>query len=114
LILLSSDDLIGLPGFEPNGIRSRLATRELTMRSFAVHAVATFFAICGNANAQAAALPEVSHFMVIIATSTSGAASGVQMTTLSFPSERACVAAAAIFAQSTPGANVVARCAPQK
>jgi Cu/Ag efflux pump CusA len=114
LILLSSDDLIGLPGFEPNGIRSRLATRELTMRSFAVHAVAMSFAICGNANAQAAAIPDISHYMVIIATSTSGAASGVQMTTLSFPSERACAAAAAIFAQSTPGANVVARCAPQK
>lgn len=85
------------------------------MRSLAVHATAMmFFAICGNATAQAATAPDVSHYMLIIATSTSGGASGVQMTTLSFPSERACVAAAAIFGQSVPGANVIARCAPQK
>jgi hypothetical protein len=84
------------------------------MRSLAVYAVIMFFAIFCNAIAQAAAVPDISHYMVIVATSTSGAASGVQMTTLAFPSERACLAAAAIFGQSTPGANVVARCAPQK
>jgi hypothetical protein len=84
------------------------------MRSFAVHAAAMFFAICGTATAQAAPVPDVSHYMVIIATSTSGAAYGIQVTTLTFLSERACVAAAAIFGQSTPGANVVARCAPLK
>ncbi len=84
------------------------------MRSFAVYAVATFFAVCGNAAAQAAFTPDISHYMVIIATPTSGTATSVQITTLTFPSERACVAAAAVFGQSTADVNVVARCAPQK
>jgi hypothetical protein len=84
------------------------------MRSFAVHVAAAFLAICGNTNAQAAAAPDISHYMVIIAAPTSSAAIAVQMTTLTFPSERACVAAAAIFGQSTASVNVVARCAPLK
>jgi hypothetical protein len=84
------------------------------MRLIVVCAAAIFLAVGGNASAQAASAPDVSHYMVIIATSISGSVAGVQMVTLTFPSERACVAAAAIFGQSTAGANVVARCAPQK
>ncbi len=83
------------------------------MKSLVVGAAAIFLAIGGDATAQAAG-PDVSHYMIIIATSTSGGAPGIQMATLHFPSERACAAAAAVFSQSTPGANVVARCAPQK
>ena len=83
------------------------------MRSIAVGAAAILLAVCGNASAQAAAL-DVSHYMVIIASSTSGGPPGIQMTTLNFPSERACTAAAAIFGQSTTSVNIVARCAPQK
>ena len=84
------------------------------MRSIAVSAAAILLAVSGNASAQAASL-DVSHYMVIIA-STSGGSPGIhiQMATLNFPSERACMAAAAIFGQSTTGVNVVARCAPQK
>lgn len=84
------------------------------MRSNVVSAAAILLAIAGDASAQAAPGPDISHYMVIIATSTSNAATGVQMTTLAFPSERACVAAAAVFGQSAPGVNVIARCAPQK
>jgi hypothetical protein len=88
--------------------------REVTMRLIVVSAAAIFLAIGGNASAQTAPRPDISHYMVIIATSTSGGNAGVQMSTLTFLSERACVAAAAIFGQSTAGVNVVARCAPQK
>jgi hypothetical protein len=88
--------------------------RGLIMKPSVISAAAIFLAISGNASAQAAPVPDISHYMVIIATSTSSAAAGVQMTTLSFPSERACVAAAAVFGQSTPSVNVIARCAPQK
>jgi hypothetical protein len=59
-------------------------------------AAAIFLAVGGNASAQAVSRPDVSHYMVIIATSISGSAAGVQMATLTFPSERACMAAAAI------------------
>ena len=84
------------------------------MRLAVVSSAAIFWAIGGNAWAQAAPARDISHYMVIIATSTSGGTAGVQMSTLTFPTERACLAAAAIFGQSTAGVNVVARCAPQK
>lgn len=84
------------------------------MRSIVVCAAVMLLAVGGHASAQAAAGPDISHYMVIIATSTSNAATGVQMTTLTFPSERACVAAAAVFGQPAAAANVVARCAPVK
>jgi len=84
------------------------------MRLIVACAAAIFLAVGGNASVRAASGPDVSYYMVIIATSISGSAAGVQMATLTFPSERACMAAAAIFGQSTAGANVVARCAPQK
>jgi hypothetical protein len=84
------------------------------MRSLVFNTAALMsLAITANAAAQAAG-PDTSHYMVIIATATSGGTPGIQMTTLSFPSEKACLAAATIFGQSTPGANVTARCAPQK
>ena len=83
------------------------------MRSFVFTAAAIILAI-GHSSGQAAPSPDVSHYMVIIVTSTSGSVDGVRMTTLSFPSERACTAAAAIFAQPFTGANIVARCAPVK
>jgi hypothetical protein len=83
------------------------------MRSFVVAAGAIMLGLVGL-SAKAAPGPDISHYMVIIATSTSSSTSGVQMTTLTFPSERACTAAAAVFGQSAPGANVVARCAPVK
>jgi len=83
------------------------------MRSFVFGAAAIILTI-GRWSAMAAPMPDISHYMVIIATSTSGSATGVRMRTLTFPSERACMAAAAIFAQPVPGANIVARCAPIK
>jgi len=83
------------------------------MRSIVISAAAIFLAVGGNASAQAASL-DISHYMVIIASSTSGGTASVQMSTLAFPSERACMAAAAIFGQSTTGVNIVARCAPQR
>ena len=86
---------------------------RLTVLCAALCAAAMFLTAGGNASAQAI-VPEISHYMVIIATSTSAGAANIQMTTLTFPSERACAAAAAIFGQSTAGANVVARCAPQR
>jgi len=83
------------------------------MRAIVISAATMFLAIGSGASAQVRR-PDISHYMVIIATATSGTTSGVQMTTLTFPTERACVAAAAIFGQSTASVNVVARCAPQK
>jgi Cu/Ag efflux pump CusA len=103
-----------LPGSQANVIRELFATREVTMRLIVVCVAAIFLAVGGNAFVRAASGPDVSYYMVIIATSISGSAADVQMATLTFPSERACMAVAAIFGQSTAGANVVARCAPQK
>lgn len=84
------------------------------MRSIVVGTAAMFLAVGAHVPARAVFVPDVSHYMVIIATPTSGAAISVQMTTLTFPSERACVAAAEVFGQSTATVNVVARCAAQK
>jgi hypothetical protein len=85
------------------------------VRSIVVNAAALLFVAAGHGFSQAAPpSPDVSHYMVIIATSTASATNGVQMTVLTFPSERACAAAAAVFGQPVDGAKVVARCAPQK
>jgi hypothetical protein len=51
--------------------------------------------------------------MIIIAVVPSST-NGVQMTYLTFPSERACLAAAEVFAQPVDKVTVVARCAPAK
>ena len=83
------------------------------MRSITVGAAALFFAAAGPAFTQAAT-PDVSHVMVIIAVSPTSTTQGIQMTVLTFPSERACSAAAAVFGQPMDGATVVARCAPAK
>ena len=55
------------------------------MRSFVFTAAAIILAI-GHSFAQAAPLPDVSHYMVIIVTSTLGSGYGVRMSTLTFPS----------------------------
>jgi hypothetical protein len=83
------------------------------VRSITVGAAALFFAAAGPAFAQAAT-PDVSHVMVIIAVSPTSTTHGVQMTVLTFPSERACTAAAAVFGQPVDGVTIVARCAPAR
>jgi hypothetical protein len=88
-------------------------TKEVAMKSLMI-AAGIIMLTLGGLSAKAAPGPDISHYMVIVATSTSSSTSGLQMTTLTFPSERACTAAAAVFGQSAPGANIVARCAPVK
>jgi hypothetical protein len=84
------------------------------VRSIAISAAALLFAAAGPAHAQTAPpAPDIQHIMVIIAVAPSST-NGVQMTYLTFPSERACKAAAGIFAQPVDGVTVVARCAPAK
>jgi hypothetical protein len=85
------------------------------VRSIVVNTAALLFATVGYASAQAAPPgPDIQHVMVIIVTSTTSSANGVQLTYLTFPSQHACEAAAAVFGQPVEGAHVVARCAPAK
>lgn len=86
------------------------------MRSIIVGAAVLLFAAASPAVAQAAATPgpDISHVMVIIAVSPTSTTNGVQLAVLTFPSERACTAAAAVFGQPVDGVTIVARCAPAK
>ena len=134
-MLSSADALIGCPprrltsfvgglqliGLQVIGVSQRAAMdgvppqlMGIKMRSIIVCAAAMSLAVSGDASAQAASGPDIPYYMVVIASSTSGTSAGVQMSTLTFPSERSCVAAAAVFGQSTASVNVVARCAPRK
>jgi hypothetical protein len=83
------------------------------VRSITVGAAALLFAAAGPSFTRAVT-PDVSHVMVIIAVSPTSTTHGVQMTVLTFPSERACTAAAAVFGQPVDGLTIVARCAPAR
>lgn len=83
------------------------------MRSIIVGAAVLLFASASPVTTRAAT-PDVSHVMVIIAVSPTSTTHGVQMTVLTFPSARACTAAAAVFGQPVDGVTIVARCAPAR
>jgi predicted permease len=89
-----------------NSVRS-IITGAAVLLSAAVGAVSA------QAAPQAAPGPDVSQIMVIIAVAPSST-NGVQMTYLTFPSERACLAAAEVFTKPVDHVTVVARCAPAK
>jgi hypothetical protein len=84
------------------------------VRSIIACATTLLVAATVGASAQAAAGPDISHYMIVIVSSTTSTTNGVQMTVLTFPSKQSCEAAAAVFIQPVEGARVVARCAPQK
>lgn len=87
------------------------------MRSTIASAAALIFAAAGPVSAQAAPPapgPDIQHVMVIITVAPASTTNGVQMAVLTFPSERACKAAADVFGQPVDGVTVVARCAPAK
>jgi hypothetical protein len=112
---MASSPQAGCEGAKLAVFMACFAIGEDSVRSIIVGAAALLSAAVGAVSAQAAPPPgpDVQHIMVIIAVSPSST-NGVQLTYLTFPSERACQAAAEIFAKPADNVTVVARCAPAK
>jgi hypothetical protein len=81
------------------------------VRSIIASSAALLFAAAVSAQA-APPTPEVRHVMLLITVAPTDTAYSVRLSFLHFPSERACLAAAEIFAKPVENVTVVARCAP--
>jgi hypothetical protein len=86
--------------------------RRNCVRSIIASSAALLFAAATAVSAHAAPPPDVRHVMILITIAPTSSTNGVRLAVLHFLSERACLAAAEVFAKPVENVTVVARCAP--